>query len=132
MTFTKSGIIDLHGMTRDRLDLPLNHIATIPDELLHKPVSGFGHPCVWTQLVHILDCEEGWIHDLQHQSFVAWNENNCPTIGALQAAEKRIRAETQTYIRTLSEELAEYYADEPARGLARRTPLSRFHFAAQS
>jgi len=102
--FTKSGIIELHGLMHDRLDLLLNHIATVPDELLHKPISGFGHPCVWTQLVHILNCEEGWIHDLQHRSFAAWNEDDCPSIEALQAAEKRIRARTQAYVGALSEE----------------------------
>ena len=104
MMFTKSGILELHGLMHDRLNLLVNHIATVPDELLHKLVSGFGHQSVWTQLIHVLNCEEGWIHDLQHQSFVAWTEDNCPTVGALRAAEKRIRAETQTYVSTLTEE----------------------------
>ena len=62
--FSKAGITELHSLMHDRLDLLLRHVATVPDELTRKPISGFGHPSVWKQLVHILTCEEGWIHDL--------------------------------------------------------------------
>jgi uncharacterized damage-inducible protein DinB len=59
--FTKSGIIELHATMPERLDLLLSHVATVPDNLHHKQISGFGHPSIWKQLVHILTCEEGWI-----------------------------------------------------------------------
>jgi uncharacterized damage-inducible protein DinB len=59
--FTKSGIIELHATMHERLDLLLSHVATVPDDLHHKQISGFGHPSIWKQLVHILTCEEGWI-----------------------------------------------------------------------
>lgn len=101
--FTKAGILELHSMTHDRLDLLLNHVATVPDDLLYKPISGFGHPSVWTQLTHILTCEEGWIHDLQNQTFSSWHDRDCPTIAALLAAKERIREATRTYLATLSE-----------------------------
>jgi uncharacterized damage-inducible protein DinB len=70
--FTKAGIIELHATMHERLDLLLRHVATMPDELCHKTISGFGHPSVWTQLVHILTCEEGWVHDLQNKPFAGW------------------------------------------------------------
>jgi hypothetical protein len=62
--FTKSGIIELHTTIHERLDLHLSHVATVPDNLHDKQISGFGHLSIWKQLVHILTCEEGWIHDL--------------------------------------------------------------------
>jgi uncharacterized damage-inducible protein DinB len=102
--FTKAGIIELHGAMHERLELLLQHAATIPDELNHKPISGFGHPSIWKQLVHILACEEGWVHDLQNQPFAPWYEENCPTIALLRTAQERIREATRTYLGDLDEE----------------------------
>jgi len=101
--FTTAGILELHAATHERLDLLLRHIATVPEELTYKPISGFGHPSIWKQLVHILTCEEGWVHDLQNQSFTGWCEQDCPTIEALRTAKARIREATRTYLRDLSE-----------------------------
>src|SRR5262244_1972866 len=96
--FNKAGIIELHITTHERLDLLLHHIATVPDDLLHKAISGFGHPSIWKQLVHILSCEEGWMHDLQNQPFAGWHEEDCPTMADLLAAKERIRKATRTYL----------------------------------
>lgn len=102
--FTKTGILGLHDTTHERLNLLLRHAATVPDELLHKTVSGFGHATVWKQIVHILTCEEGWIHDLQNSAFDGWGEKDCTTIQDLQVAKDRIRKATQTYLENLTEE----------------------------
>jgi uncharacterized damage-inducible protein DinB len=102
--FNKAGIIELHTATHERIDLLLRHIATIPVEFYHKSISGFGHPSIWKQLVHILTCEEGWVHDLQNKSFAGWSENDCPTMTHLLAAKERIRKETQNYLANLTEE----------------------------
>jgi uncharacterized damage-inducible protein DinB len=64
--FTKSGIIELHSTMHKRLNLLLHHVTTVPEALQHKPISGFGQPSIWKQLVHILTCEEGWVHHLQN------------------------------------------------------------------
>lgn len=114
--FSKTGIVELHATTHERLDLLLRHLATVPEELLHQPISGFGHPSIWKQLVHILTCEEGWVHDLQNKVFPGWNEEDCPTMAALLAAKGRIREATGTYLGGLSEEqlnttLAEHPVD---------------------
>jgi uncharacterized damage-inducible protein DinB len=102
--FSKAGILELHANTHERLDLLLRHVATVPEELLHKPISGFGHPSIWKQLVHILTCEEGWVHDLQNQAFPGWSEDDCPTMATLQDAKRRIREATRTYLGGLTEE----------------------------
>ncbi len=101
--FTKAGIVELHAATHERLDLLLRHVATVPDELCHKSIPGFGHPSVWKQLVHILTCEEGWVHDLQNKPFASWYAEDCPTTGALQASRDRIREATRTYLASLTE-----------------------------
>jgi uncharacterized damage-inducible protein DinB len=102
--FTKTGIIDLHTATHERLSLLLRHIATVPDDLCHKPISGFGHASIWKQLVHILTCEEGWVHDLQNKTFPGWHEEDCPTMAVLLAAKDRIREATRAYVSDLMEE----------------------------
>jgi uncharacterized damage-inducible protein DinB len=67
--FSKAGIAELHGAMHERLDLLISHVATVPDELRRKLIPGFGHPSIWKQLVHVLTCEEGWVHDLQNAPF---------------------------------------------------------------
>lgn len=104
--FTKTGILELHSTTHERLELLLRHVATVPEELLHRSIPGFGHPTIWDQLVHILMCEEGWIHDLQNIPFDGWGEGgeDCPTMAALLAHKNRIQAATRTYLGSLTEE----------------------------
>jgi len=101
--FNKSGIIELHTAMHERMDLLLGHIATVPDEFYQKSISGFGHPSMWTQLVHILSCEEGWVHDLQNKSFAGWSDKDCRTMAQLLAAKERIRNATQAYLANLTE-----------------------------
>ena len=102
--FAKAGIIELHSSMHERLDLVLRHVATVPEDLRHTPVQGFGHPSIWKQLVHVVTCEEGWVHDLQNDPFAGWGVKDCPTMAALQAAKDRVREETRTYLAGLSEE----------------------------
>jgi uncharacterized damage-inducible protein DinB len=102
--FTKAGILELHAAMHERLDLLLRHVATVPHELHHKPISGFGHPSIWKQLVHILTCEEGWVHDLQNQPVARWGEEDCPTMVALQTSKSRIREATRTYLGGIKDE----------------------------
>lgn len=102
--FTRAAITELHAITHERLDVLLSHVSTVPAELWRKPISGFGHPSVWKQLVHILTCEEGWVHDLQNQPFVCWYSEDCPTMAALRASTDRIREATRTYLENLTEE----------------------------
>jgi uncharacterized damage-inducible protein DinB len=102
--FTKSGIIELHATMHERLDLLLSHVATVPNDLRRKQIPGFGHASIWKQLVHILTCEEGWVHDLQNTEFAGWHEEDCPTMVALLDAKDRIRKATRTYVSDLPEE----------------------------
>ena len=98
--FSKAGTMELHTAMHERLDLLLRHVATVPDDLQQKLISGFGHPSIWKQLVHILT----WVHDLQNKAFPGWHEEDCPTMAALLIAKERIREATRTYLRGLTEE----------------------------
>jgi uncharacterized damage-inducible protein DinB len=102
--FAKSGIIELHATMHDRLDLLLSHVATVPDDLCRKQISGFGQPSIWKQFVHILNCEEFWTHSLQNKAFADWPEEAFPTMTDLQAAKERIRRATRAYLDGLTEE----------------------------
>jgi uncharacterized damage-inducible protein DinB len=112
--FPKDAILELHTTTHERLDFLLSHAATVPDALCRKPIAGFGHPTVWKQLVHILTCEEGWVHDLRNEPFDGWYEEDCPTIASLKAARHRIQKATQAYVGSLTEvELNTTLAERP-------------------
>ena len=76
----EAGLIELHSIAHERLDLLMVHIATLPDELWHQPIPGFGHPSIWKQLVHILGCEQGGIHDLQGIPSADRNAEDCPMV----------------------------------------------------
>lgn len=56
------------------------------------------------QLVHTLECEEGWINDLQKIPFADWNAEDCSTMTALLACKERIRGKTRAYLVALTEE----------------------------
>ena len=101
--FTKDGIRELHGAMHESLDVLPQHVATVPDNLLHQPIEGFGFPTVWKQLRHILTCEEGWVHDLQHKEFAGWGEKDCATMEALLASKRRLQQATRVYLDGLSE-----------------------------
>jgi uncharacterized damage-inducible protein DinB len=102
--FSKTGIIELHAAMHERLNLLLRHVAAMPDNLHHQLIPGFGHPSIWKQLVHILTCEEGWVHDLQNKAFPGWHDEDCPTMAALLATKDRIREATRTYLDGLTDE----------------------------
>jgi uncharacterized damage-inducible protein DinB len=101
--FNKAGILELHGTMHERLDLLLRHVATVPDDLQRQPISGFGHSSIWKQLVHILTCEEGWVHDLQNEPFAGWTDEDCPNMATLLAAKQRISDATRAYVGGLME-----------------------------
>jgi uncharacterized damage-inducible protein DinB len=112
--FAKTGILELHSAMHERLDLLLRHVATVPEDLRHKPIPGFGHPSIWKQLVHVVSCEEGWVHDLQNKSFAGWDVEDCPAIAALVAAKDRVREETRRYLTGVTEaELNTTLAERP-------------------
>src|SRR5216684_5941396 len=122
--FSKAGIIELHSAMHERLDLLLRHIATVPDNVHHNLIPGLGHPSIWKQRVHILTCEEGWVHDLQNKAFPGWHDEDCPTMAALLATKDRIREATRTYLGGLTEEQLNTDTSQASRGLGRRTPKS--------
>ena len=102
--FTKSGIAQMHAVMHERVDLLIAHVATLPDELRRKRLPGFGYPSISKQLVHILTCEEGWVHNLRNQLFRDWSEEDCPTLEDLRVAKERIRSDTRSYLQGLTEE----------------------------
>jgi hypothetical protein len=59
-TFTQSGIAELHGAMHERLGLLLglllDHFATVPDILHHKPIPGFGHSSIWKGFKFLKRC----------------------------------------------------------------------------
>ena len=101
--FTKDGISALHAWTHESLDLLLRHVLSVPAGVLHVPITGFGFPTIWKQLVHILEVEEAWICDLQDKPWVHWRPQDCDTTRDLTEAKEQVRGATQTYLHTLTD-----------------------------
>lgn len=59
--FTKTGITELHTAMHEQPAFLLRHVATVPDELRHKPISGFGHRSIWKKPAYLLTSEDGWV-----------------------------------------------------------------------
>jgi uncharacterized damage-inducible protein DinB len=101
--FGRDGISELHGWTHESLDILLKHVSSVPAELLHTTLVGFGVPTVWKQLVHILEVEEGWVRDLQDEPFTRWRAEDLGSMAALLVGKQRVRHATQAYLGSLSE-----------------------------
>src|SRR5580704_8560248 len=70
--FNRDGIRTLHGVTHDRLDLLLDHVAKLPPADFVREIPGFGFASVRDQLAHLLGAEERWGHRLQHLPLPRW------------------------------------------------------------
>jgi uncharacterized damage-inducible protein DinB len=65
MSFTRSGILELHAAAHDCLRVLLSHADTVPLSLLGTEVAGFGRPTFFRQFAHVLTTELSWVRALQ-------------------------------------------------------------------
>jgi uncharacterized damage-inducible protein DinB len=101
--FTKDGVRELHSWTHQSLDLLVEHVSCVPFERLRERLVGFGISTIWMQLVHILELEEAWVHDLQDKPWPGWTEECCLTLEALLTSKQRVQNGTRTYLESLNE-----------------------------
>lgn len=103
MSFTKQAVRNLHTWAHERLELLLDHAATLPPELLPREVPGFGKACLRDQLVHMLANESTWIRGLELLPRLEWRGCDYPTVEAIREVRREVAAATQAYIDRLDE-----------------------------
>ena len=99
--FNRDGIRTLHGVTHDRLDLLLDHVAKLPPADFVREIPGFGFASVRDQLAHLLGAEERWVHRLQHLPLPRWVAAEYPTAESIRPAKERVKAATIAYLSRL-------------------------------
>jgi len=115
--FTKDGILALHRWTHDCLDLVYNHAATLTQRQFVAEIPGFGRASVRDQLVHIVGCEQAWVHGLQDLAWTRWSGEDFPRVPQLQEARQRVMVETVAYLERIPDEhLNRQLTDRPADG----------------
>ena len=101
--FTKDGIRALHRWTHERLDIVLDHAATLSPEEFTRELPGFGYPSVRDQLIHTVGAEERWVRRLQDLPLRRWSAADFPTIAPLRATKVQVIAATDSYLDGLPE-----------------------------
>jgi uncharacterized damage-inducible protein DinB len=101
--FTRAGLVALHGWTHQRLDLVLSHAELLTPEQFVAEIPGFGAASVRDQLLHIIQCEQLWVHRLRK---IPWNPPapaDYGTVELLREAKLRTASDTIAYLDSLSD-----------------------------
>jgi len=101
--FTRAGLLMLHAVTHERLALLIAHAGSLAPDDFMRELPGFGMGSVRHQLVHILNCERGWMHDLEDRSFDPAPKESYETAAMIEAYRQLVAAETRALFERLSE-----------------------------
>ena len=102
--FTRAGLLMLHERTHERLALLIRHTGTLPPEAFVRELPGFGMGSVRHQLVHILNCERGWMHDLEDRTFEPRPKDEYTTAAMIESHRQIVASETRDLFGRLSED----------------------------
>lgn len=104
--FTREGLETFHGWTHVSLDALLEHLDTLPEELLGKELDEFGYRSIRAQLLHLFNCEAWWREMLQGRIFQDFQEEDFPDIdvAAFKRLKQRVMVDTRHYLEDSSEE----------------------------
>lgn len=101
--FTREGLETFHGWTHASLDALLEHLDTLPNELLDKELDGFGYRSICAQILHLLGCEAFWLDRLQGSSSQKLHEVDSD-VAAFKRFKQKVMADTRRYLEDSSEE----------------------------
>lgn len=87
--YTSAGLLDIHARTHRSLGMLLDHLATLPADVVAQSVDGFSYPTVVAQLHHLIGAERYWLGVLRGEIRVDDDAAEHETIDGLQ----RMRAE---------------------------------------
>ncbi len=88
--YTTAGILDLHQRTHVSIQGVLDHLATLPEEALHREVEGFSYPTLALQVHHYLAAERYWFGVMRGEIRLDDDETEHTTVDALRALRAEI------------------------------------------
>jgi uncharacterized damage-inducible protein DinB len=101
--FTKNGLLQNYNWAVASFDTLFEHCRGFSGEELLQEHAGFGFPCLWDQLAHILICENYWLENITGKSAVDnWHEPR--TLEHLLSQRPTLLAATREYISSATEE----------------------------
>ena len=101
--FTRAGLLAFHDWTHQRLDLLVEHAASLTPDEFGRELPGFGYPSIREQLMHTLGAEERWVLRLQDLPLRPWAAAEFPTPETLRPAKARVARATVAYLEKLPE-----------------------------
>ncbi len=113
--FTRAGLLMLHERTHEQLALVFRHAGTLAPDAFVKELPGFGKGCVRDQLVHIVNCEQGWMHRLQDKPWTARPRGEYASADIVERARALVAAETRELFQRWSEERINTRLAQPPR-----------------
>jgi uncharacterized damage-inducible protein DinB len=112
----KSTIKDLLLAMHDCLDALLQHVGSMPSELLTREVTGFGRPTIQGQLAHIIKNEVAWVRLLQGLPVRGSISSEFNSTDELVNAKRTAMENTLAYLASLTDEHLnsnlDYYTEE--------------------
>jgi len=104
--FSRDSLLAQHKWTQNSLDILFDHCAGFSDEQLQQEHAGFGFPSLYSQLAHILQCENYWLWNLTGRPAVSDADlQEAGTFAGLVALRPAINAATRAFIESASEEM---------------------------
>ncbi len=94
---------ELHAVTHKRLALLLEHLGTMPAEMLSRHLQGFGKPTIARQVNHVLYSELAWVGALQNRPQPAW-DHEASRLATLVELRRDVAEQTIGYIDGLTDE----------------------------
>jgi uncharacterized damage-inducible protein DinB len=101
--FTHEGIRLFHSWTHGCLDVLIDHLRTLPADVLSLEVPGFGHPTIRHQFVHVLSVETAWVCGLKNAPIARLSADENSTLAAIVEAKARVGTASVEYINSLTE-----------------------------
>jgi uncharacterized damage-inducible protein DinB len=103
ITSPSAVIPGLHACLHESMGIVLNHLPTVPPQLLTQELPGFGKPTVLGQIVHLFAAEAGWVRGLQLLPYEKPDVASFTTVEALRSYQQSVRASTIAYLNSVPE-----------------------------
>lgn len=97
--FTKDALLQNYNWAVESFDRLFEHCGSFTNEQLLLEHAGFGFPCLWDQLAHILICENYWLFNVTGRSAVD-NWHDPRTLDHLLAQRRTLVAATRAYLQS--------------------------------
>lgn len=102
--FTLEGIRKFHTWTHASLSLVLDHLATLSVTDYTKELSGFGYPSLHAQVIHLLGCEDRWVHRLRGLPSPSWEIARWANVSDARTLQREVTGQTLHYLAGLTDQ----------------------------